>query len=559
MLSQYYFIQKPPRGIWEVWWLSCIRQHRRIDIQALLKWILLGSSTLIFLYLTGLVFHRLWTVLWREPLLGFMIASTLWSGFLSFVFVFLIYSNLLTTLTTFYGAEDLPLLLSTPLPYWKLNVQRTLETIVRSSAMMLFILIPALFTQWQVTRADAEIILQGVAALFVFVLEAGLFGVWLGQIVASHLPARRVSQVLVLLGLTLTGGLVVALRAAHLELLWSEQADINQLMEILQRAAGPLSQLRLSQEMAGLILGSFPVGDRRPYPIAISATLIFSIMLIGFRAEYRFWAGWQKAGVGSVSSAPWPRRIHWLRRLGVVPGALIGKDLLTELRTGRRWSQLMMMVPLGAVYVINLRSIPGDTDQLAPLFGWLNFIFAAFIVIAISTRFLVPAASMEGRAAWVWRKGPVSSTRWFMIKLIGYLPIALCSGLGFFMLGQWGVGISIDSDFHLAFYVLLSSLSIGTAALALGAAFPVADVRHELQASLGTGGLLFMVMALGYLFLMGYVLVWPSIQSLDIAQYMDWSIEGLPGPPWIWILGASFFMMAPTVWMAVWRWEKIWE
>ena len=554
---RFQFRTRPPRGIWSVWWIGWRRRLLRLTPQDALRWLLLGPLTLLFMVMAGILFHRLWGTIWLIPGAGTAVAATLWSAFLAFVTVFLFYSNLLTALTTFYGAEDLPLLLSAPLPYWRLHVQRCIETIVRSSAMILFILCPALIAQWMVAETTWLHRGFGVAAVVMLILGSGLLGTWTGQIVAALLPARRVTQVLVLAGLALAGSLVVALRAMRLELLWAEGVDVSLLLGRLDAAAGPLARFRPAREAVGWILGH-PAGTDLPHaPWGMLGMLFMGLLLLSFGAERRFWAGWLRAGVGSGSlAAPWPANTAWMRRAPWAGSALITKDILTELRTGRRWSQLMMMVPLGAVYVINLRFIPGDTGQVSSLFGWLNLLFASFLVVAICTRFLVPVASMEGRASWVWRSGPITARRWFAAKLWGYLPLTVCTGLGFFLLGQWGAGVVSILSPRLLMYVLVNSLAVGAAALALGAAFPVPGVRHELQASLGAGGLLFIVASLGYLLLVGYVLVWPALGGLEAARILNWQPSGPPGPPWMWVAGGSMMLVLPAAWLAVHRWSR---
>ncbi len=544
----------PPRGLWTMLWLTWWRRLTAVSSRDFLKWLLLGPLTVIFLILTGYVFEKLWSVLWTLPVAGPVIASTLWSAFLSFVCVFLFYSHLLTTLSTFYAADDLPLLLSSPLPFWKLHIERCVETIVRSSAMMLFLLIPALATQWQIAAFTWAECLRGSVVLFGLLLGAGLLGIWTGQVVASLLPAKRISQVLILLGLAIAGALVVAIRATRLEMLWADEADITELIGRLTQIAGTMAQFRPAREAVSWLLGIH--ATQAPLmPYAILAMLAAGFVLLSFRAESRFWSGWRRAGQGSSANSPWPPRTQWLLNRDSKTTALFAKDLLTELRTGRRWSQLLMMIPLGAVYVINLRFLPGEANELAPLFGWLNFLFAAFLVVAISTRFLVPAASMEGRAAWVWLSGPVTSRRWFFAKLAGYLPVAVIGGIGFFILGQWGAGLETILEWKLLIYVFIVSFSIGVAALALGAAFPVADVRHELQASLGTGGLLFIVASLGYLTLLGYVLIWPALGALDFIRELHWHPNSPPGAPWAWIAAGSAVLVFPPSWLAIRRWR----
>ncbi len=373
--------------------------------------------------------------------------------------------------------------------------------------------------------------------------------------VASLLPARRIHQFLVLLGLALSGILVVLLRASRLEMLWSEGAELDVLIDRLSAAAGPLAQFRPAREAAEWVLGRTAGGADVTLPYATLAMAFGGPALLAFRAEKRFWAGWAKAGQGSPGSTPWPADLSLVRRIGSVCGAFLSKDLATELRTGRRWSQLLMMVPLGAIYVINLRMIPGDSEALAPLFGWLNFLFAVFIVVAISARFLVPAASMEGRAAWVWRSSPISARRWLAVKLTGYLPVAVFVGVAFFMLGQVGAGLDVLADARILAYLLTVSFSIGVAAVALGAAFPLPGAQHELQVSLSTGGLLFIVLSLGYLLWIAYVLIGPAFGALEVSQMFGWSPGGPPGPPWLWVAtGYSLLMFVPT-WLAVRRWN----
>src|SRR6185503_7653140 len=95
--------------------------------------------------------------------------------------------------------------------------------------------------------------------------------------------------------------------------------------------------------------------------------------------------------------------LGWLP-LPIPTRSLVVKDLKVFLRDTAQWSQLLLLVALGAVYLYNFRDlerIPYIIGVVKNAYAFVNLGLAAFVLSAVAVRFVFPAVSAEGAAFWI--------------------------------------------------------------------------------------------------------------------------------------------------------------
>jgi ABC-2 type transport system permease protein len=106
------------------------------------------------------------------------------------------------------------------------------------------------------------------------------------------------------------------------------------------------------------------------------------------------------------------------------------KEYFSFLREPSQWIHLLVMVVLTGIFALsvsnlNLRLRVTEIQLITYL---VLFAFAGFLTCSIALRFLFPMTSMEGKAFWLLRSGPVSIQRVMMLKLaLGFLLVWLLS------------------------------------------------------------------------------------------------------------------------------------
>ena len=98
--------------------------------------------------------------------------------------------------------------------------------------------------------------------------------------------------------------------------------------------------------------------------------------------------------------------------LGNDLSSIVEKDIRTFFRDNTQWSQLLLLGALVVVYLYNFSVLPLERSPIRLEFlqneiAFLNLGLAAFVVTAISVRFIFPAISAEGRAFWIIQSSPL--------------------------------------------------------------------------------------------------------------------------------------------------------
>jgi ABC-2 type transport system permease protein len=98
--------------------------------------------------------------------------------------------------------------------------------------------------------------------------------------------------------------------------------------------------------------------------------------------------------------------------------ALIVKDVRMFWRDTAQWGQSVMLFGLLGVYIINLRNF---THQLTSPFwinlvSYLNLLACALNLATVTTRFVFPQFSLEGRRLWIIGMAPMGLGKVVKVK-----------------------------------------------------------------------------------------------------------------------------------------------
>jgi ABC-2 type transport system permease protein len=216
------------------------------------------------------------------------------------------------------------------------------------------------------------------------------------------------------------------------------------------------------------------------------------------------------------------------------------KEIKTFFRDQTQWSQIFLVAALIVIYLYNFSVLPLDKsaikmEYLQNLISFLNMGLAAFVLAAVSARFVFPAVSLEGDAFWIVKSSPVSIRTFLWIKFFVYFfPLLILSEI---------LIVATNILLHVTpFIMLISTLTIfvmvpGIIAMGIGLGAIYPDFRSEnpLQSVTSFGGLIYMTLCIGFI---GLVIV---LEAGPVYNVFMTGILGFNPTPlqWIW-LAASF-------------------
>lgn len=493
--------------------------------------VLLGVAFWVGIFFGSLWFFR--RCLGVELLGPLLVRRVLDMAFVVFLSV-LLFSNLVAAFSTFYLADELPLLHALPVHTDRLHWARLAETALQSSWMMLIFGVPLLAAAGVAFGAPWPYYVLVALVLPPFLLLPAVVGSAVTTGLVLVFPARRARDLLALLGLLGFCVLFVLFRVMEPERLLDE-SQFGDLMSVLATFRTPQAAWLPSswavQALFPALRGDPLAGASELLVLYLSAGAALVAGTWGARPLYRRAYGRSQEGQGGGRRATRRRAAGPLRH-GSPLAELLRKDLLLFVRDPSQWSQTLLLLAVVVVYVVNFKHFgmlrtTGLIGELG-LFH-LNLGLTAFVMAAVGVRLVFPAVSLEGRAFWMLRTSPLPLRSVLRAKLVAGLVPTL--GLGTVTIGITGwlletsapmVAVSLATVWLLG--LLVSALGIG-----LGALYPSFEAQNATRIASGFGGVVYMVLS------MSATLAVLVLQAGPAYVVHRWLVRGASFPLRYWV------------------------
>ncbi len=462
-------------------------------------------------------------------LVGRSIASRVLESGLIVLAAGVTFSAITTAITTLYASDDLNFLLAQPISSARVFAVKLFDTYLSAAGVPSLLTVPPLLAIGGFFHADWWYYpLAVLAALITYMLPVAL-GAATAIALMRFAPAGRVREVATGLGVVMSASLVYLIRAARPEEILRQlsQSSNGEAIDKLIATFGAPSNPLLPSSWASNFIWTAARGDFS-YSIVLLTGLAAAMMLVaGWLASRAYLEGWVRGLESStVKLDPRPRAASWLERslAGFGSGGhLVMKDARLLFRDATQWSQLLILVALGGVYVVSVRAfpIPVDGDQgliLRNALGFLTLAFQGFVIAGVGVRMAFPSVSQEGYGYWLLRTSPIATRSIVLAKFWGALPatliLAVC--LGYFSATSLNLSPTITLS---SVMVALSSAFVMTAlGVGIGAAVPRFKSDNPAEIAFSAGGLIYMVVSLFYSALLVLVVARPAYLSVTQPQ-----------------------------------------
>jgi ABC-2 type transport system permease protein len=486
-----------------------------------------GVSASIF----AVVFWLVWRLLDYEELGDYLVRLGLSWLFLTFL-SFLAFSGIVTALSTFFLSEDLRLLLAAPVRSDRFFYSRFVRTVLQASWMVVGFMVPVLLAVGVARCAGPAYYAAVLLTLPPFCVIPVALGCLVTLGLVNVFPARRARDVLMLLGLLFAVSLVLLLRLMRPERLMDVRSlpDVTAFFATLQSPVTPL----LPSFWAGETLFAALQGQADLLHAGALWSSALALTVLGRMAFGRHhFSGWSKAQ--EARKARFTRlasldRIVRLTPLSVAGRSLLVKDAKVFLRDTTQWSQLLLLLALVLVYLYNFRvldleRIPYMSRVVKNAYAFVNLAMAAFVLAAVSVRFVFPAVSAEGSAFWIVRSSPVTMRAFLWSKFwTGLMPVlVLAEGLTVVSNELLGAAPLLKLVGAVAIFCMTFGL-VGLAA-GLGAVYPRFSAENVTQVAGSFGGVAYMVLAVALIVAEIALVAWPS------SSWLWYRWRGIPVPP----------------------------
>jgi ABC-2 type transport system permease protein len=487
-----------------------------------------GRAMLAFFGLLGIAFwaaififfYRVLRYFLGVPDFGPVLTYKLLSMVLLTFFSILLFSNIVTALSTFFLSREIDRLVAAPIGRGLFFCVRFTDTILESSWMVVMFAVPAFLAYGLAHRAGLLFYVATAATLPPFLVIPAAIGTAVTAALVNVFPARRARDVLVLLSILAVAVLYLLLRMLQPERLVNPEAFAS-FVQFLAAMQTPSSAFLPSTWAAEVL---YPVLNGRSdaaffYWLLLLSTAAALGVLCEALMGRLFLPGWSKAQEGRkarfTQKAVWERALNLLTAPFAPPTRLLAiKEVKTFFRDTSQWSQLILLLALVVVYIYNFSVLPLHGSPLVTFYfknviAFLNLALAGFVTTSVAVRFVLPSISLEGGSFWIAKSAPLPLHRlwWskFWISLVPllvlgeFLVLATNYYLRVMPLMMWLSGLTL---FGMSFGIV----SLG---LAVGAAYPKFDADNAAKVAAGVGGLLYMILCMSFIGAVVVLEAWP--------------------------------------------------
>jgi ABC-2 type transport system permease protein len=519
----------------------------------------IGLFVVAYLTLSFLLFRRGLQFLNTFPALGQVLMERLFYLLFVFLLILLVFSNLVIGYTNFFRNRETSYLTSLPISSQTIFRWKFIESALLASWAFLFLIAPLLAAYGLIRGAPWHFYVMTLAALGMFIVLPGVAGAYAALLLARYLDRRAFQVVAVAATVIILPLLALWFRPETLTDTSTDTRVLATLDKLLTRthfSEWPwLPSFWLSTSVLQWAEG------------ALTAAAFFLLVLLS-HVLFFGWLSFTCTGklfyesfsiVQSRQSifVRWGWFRHWRRRhdaqFDYAPGpmeqaarfflsgppdvqALLVKDARMFWRDTTQWGQTLVLFGLLAVYVINLRHF---SQQLTNPFWvhlvcYLNLGACALNLATLTTRFVFPQFSLEGKRLWIVGLAPMGLTQALRVKFWLASRAALCVTLGLILLSCHMLRMSMDRTLYLGLIIATMTFTLTALAMGLGALYPNFREDNPTKIVSGFGGTLCLV--LSFLYIVGSVTL--------LALGSPWGLKGEASVSWILISWAGFAAMS---------------
>ena len=473
-----------------------------ITISAMALWI--GA---LFLFKEGFtfLFHFGADVAGTGRGIGNIVLTRMFGVMALAVFVMLIFSNILVSFSTFYRSREVAYLLHAPLSFRTLFLARFFEAVAFSSWALAFLGTPLILAYGYTLGASPAFYAAAFLFFVPYIVLPAAIGALITLFLARIFPRLRMTTIVVF------GILAVLL----LFLYWRHSVGVDRLSEdtflpaLLDMTSQTQSPLLPSYWTTRGILAAAAgdYGECLFNLLLLAANAMMALLLAVEAAHALYYMGWSSLAGRDRDRAKWLRRgplSHLERLLRALPNpqrVLVIKDIRLFWRDATQWSQFVIFFGIMAVYIANLRNMSGQyqRDFWKSWIACLNTGACTLILATLTSRFVFPLVSLEGRRFWILGLAPLSFRQLVMQKF--WLSVTATSSftVALAILSGWMLQLE-PVYFALSVYsVIITNFGLSGLAVGLGTLYPNFQEDNPARIVSGMGGTLNFLLSVAYI------------------------------------------------------------
>ena len=475
--------------------------------------------------------------------LGAVLLDRMLYLFFAFLFLMLVFSNMIIGYSSLFKSQETQWMLTLPVRHVDVFCWKLAETTVLASWAFLFLSAPMILAYGAARQVTLWFYVKLALLYLPFIVIPAALGALVILLVNRYLQRRVFKWVLFVTGGAVLVWSIVCLKPMEVASLQDTQA-VSVLNRLLHNSRVTLQPMLPSYWVASGMIAWGEGGGLRGmlfFLVLVSNAMMATLVCVTASGRL-FYDGWSRnhsqgalpvEATASRGARMPPRQwldsaLDWVPGLSDTARALVAKDVRVFWRDTSQWSQFVIFFGLLGLYVLNLRNVAYDwnSSYWANFVSFLNLGASSMTLATLTTRFVFPQFSLEGKRLWIvgmvpgglrrilWQKFWLSSVCAFVVTLT--LNII------------WSCMLRLPGWMMTLFAGTVTMMSFGLCGIAvgIGALFPnfgrgsTANRRDDNPAKIvsGFGGTLCFVVSLAYIAVVISALVLPLLPQFEAGE-----------------------------------------
>ena len=233
------------------------------------------------------------------------------------------------------------------------------------------------------------------------------------------------------------------------------------------------------------------------------------------------------------------------RLVGAIPmiapdtRALLLKDIRVFWRDTAQWGQSLMLFGILGLYFMNIHYF---TQKLSPFWHYvityMNFAACALNLATLTTRFVYPQFSLEGKRIWIVGLAPMGLARVVIVKMSLATAISLMVSVPLIWLSCHMLDLPRDETLYFVFAISIMAFTLNSLAIGMGVLYPNLKEDNPSKIVSGFGGTFCLVLS--------FVYIGAGIMFVGMASPWGspWHLLGMPPPEKRLLSFAGFLLLS---------------
>lgn len=514
---------------------------------------LLSAAIMVFvagyLWLAYLLFYKAMRFVSYFPGLGEVLVERMLYLLFAFLFTMLMLSNLIISFTNLFRNRESTYLLTMPVSTDTIFRWKFIESSILASWAFIFLIAPLVTAFGHSQKAPWHFYPITVTLILLFIVLPTVAGSWFAVLLARFMD-RRAFQVA---AITVAIGAICYVAFGTAPEQMQDDFEDTRVLGLMDRllkrtdfAQNPvLPSYWLSSGVLRWLEGAFGSA------VFFVLVLLSNVLFFGFLSFTRLGKPFYEAASVVQSRGSLFGHWEWFRKWrdfkgerryeigflerafavfkGWLPGdvrAMLVKDIRVFWRDTTQWGQTLMLFGLLGVYIINLRHF---SQQLTAPFwihvvSYLNLGASALNLATLTTRFVYPQFSLEGRRVWIVGMAPIGLPKVVTAKYWLTTIASLGVTLGLTVLSCHMLQLPWERTVMFSLAIIVMTLTLNGLAVGLGVLYPNFREENPSKIVSGFGGTFCLV--LSFLYIVASVVLlamgtpWPGASDVDLGKVL---------------------------------------